>query len=198
MEKDNISVAMQQLIDAVRQIFETEASKDTAGSPALQRILALLPELRLDPEPPEPSPQSVCRHFERALDLGEAGPAGAAAAAIRELAPTLSWVQNPNYTVKNKGAEFMDNYAWSGLGLTGSTALCFGIMLLGPGITYPMTAYPPEGVFLVIGGSPEWKCGDGPWARVEAGRVIYRPANGAEGKKPGNEPMLALFAWLYE
>jgi hypothetical protein len=71
-------------------------------------------------------------------------------------------------------------------------------MLLGPGITYPVTSYPSEGVFLLIGGSPEWKSGDEPWRLVDPGSIIYRPANGAEGKRPGKEPMLALYAWLYQ
>ena len=48
-----------------------------------------------------------------------------------------------------------------------------------------------------IGGSPEWKSGDGPWVRVDAGSIIHRPYGGAEGKRPGDEPMLALYAWLY-
>ncbi len=92
----------------------------------------------------------------------------------------------------------MENYAFSSLGLTGSTELDFGVMLLGPGITYPVTSYESEGVFLVIGGSPEWKSGDEPWRRVEAGDIICRPFNGAEGKRPGDEPMLALYAWIYQ
>ena len=91
----------------------------------------------------------------------------------------------------------MDNYAYSSLGLTGSKVLDLGAMLLGPGITYPVTSYPSEGVFLVIGGSPEWRSGEAPWARVEAGSIVARPENGAEGKRPGTEPMLALYAWLY-
>ncbi len=92
----------------------------------------------------------------------------------------------------------MDNYAYSGLGVTGSTVLDFGAMLLGPGITYPLTSYESEGVFLVIGGSPEWKSGDKPWRRVDAGDIICRPFGGAEGKRPGDEPMLALYAWMYQ
>jgi hypothetical protein len=92
----------------------------------------------------------------------------------------------------------MDNYAYTSFGLTGSTTLYVGVMLLGPGITYPVTSYPSEGVFLLIGGSPEWKSGDEPWRLVDPGSIIYRPANGAEGKRPGKEPMLALYAWLYQ
>jgi hypothetical protein len=155
-------------------------------------------ELRPDPDRPEPAQLPVCRHFSRTLDLAEAGPTAAVAIALRNLESTLAWVQNPRYNVENKGADFMDNYAWSGLGVTGSEALAFGVLLLGPGITYPLTSYPSEGVFLVIGGSPEWKCGDERWERVEAGSIICRPFDGAEGKRPGKEPMLALFAWIYQ
>ena len=197
MDQDEINNSTMDLINAVGVIFEAEVAKDTAAAPTLGRVLALLPELRLDPERSEAQQQSVCRHLSRALDLGEAGPAAQVAAAIRDLEPTLLWAQSARHTVETRGTNFMDNYAFSSLGLTGSTTLDVGIMLLGPGITYPVTSYPSEGVFLVIGGSPEWKSGDEPWRRVDAGSIIYRPTNGAEGKQPGKEPMLALYAWLY-
>jgi len=185
------------LLSAVRVIFEAEIAKDTAAAQQLKRVLAELPELRLDSVRPEPKQLPVCRHLSRALDLGEAGPVAAVASAIRDLEPALYWEHNPRHTVEKRGAEFMDNYAYTSFGLTGSTTLYVGVMLLGPGITYPVTNYPSEGVFLVIGGSPEWKSGDEPRRRVEAGDIICRPANGAEGKQPGNEPMLALYAWVY-
>ena len=196
MEQDNVDRSTTDLINAVRDIFEAEVTKDTAAAPQLKRVLDLLPELRLDPERSIAAQQPVCRLLSRALDLGEAGPAAAAANALRELEPTLSWAQSTRHNVEKRGAHFMDNYAYSALGLTGSTVLDFGVMLLGPGITYPVTSYPSEGVFLVIGGSPEWKSGDEPWRRVGAGSIICRPANGAEGKRPGKEPMLALYAWM--
>ncbi len=196
MEQDNVDRSTTDLINAVRDIFEAEVTKDTAAAPQLKRVLDLLPELRLDPERSIAAQQPVCRLLSRALDLGEAGPAAAAANALRELEPTLSWAQSTRHNVEKRGAHFMDNYAYSALGLTGSTVLDFGVMLLGPGITYPVTSYPSEGVFLVIGGSPEWKSGDEPWRRVDAGSIICRPANGAEGKRPGKEPMLALYAWM--
>ena len=196
MEQRQIERSTMELVDAVREIFEAELAKGTDATPILDRALALMPELRLDADRPEPLRQSACRHLPRVLDLGEAGPAASVARAIRELEPTLHWRQNPKYTIENKGADFMENYAFTDFGLIGSTVLYMGVVLLGPGATYPLTAYPSEGVFLVIGGSPEWKSGDEPWVRIEAGSIIGRPAGGAEGKRPGKEPMLALYAWL--
>jgi len=198
MEQDKVNSSTMDLVSAVQDIFAAEAATNPAAAPQLERVLALMQELRLDPERPEATQLPGCRHLSRALDLGEAGPAARVATALRELETSLAWTQNPRYNVENKGADFMDNYAWSGLGLTGNSAMAFGVLLLGPGITYPLTSYPSEGVFLVIGGSPEWKCGDAPWVRVEAGSIICRPFNGAEGKRPGKEPLLALYAWMYQ
>ena len=160
MEQDRINrLTMEADRCAVRVIFEAEIAKDTADSPQLKRVLAELPELRLDSERPEPKQLPVCRHLSRALDLGEAGPAAPVASAIRDLEPALYWEHNPRHTVEKRGAEFMDNYAYTSFGLTGSTTLYVGVMLLGPGITYPVTSYPSEGVFLVdwrIAGMEKW------------------------------------------
>ncbi len=198
MDKDNVNRSTTDLIAAVRDIFEAEVAKDTAKAPQLKRVLALMQELRLDPDRPEATQMPGCRHLARTLDLGEAGPAAPVATALRGLEATLAWAQNPRYNVENMGADFMHNYAWSGLGLTGSSDMAFGVMLLGPGVTYPLTSYESEGVFLVIGGSPQWKSGDEPWRCVAAGDIICRPFGGAEGKRPGEEPMLALYAWMYQ
>jgi len=198
MERDKVNSPALDVVRAVRDLFEAEVAKDVAKAPQLKRALALMEELRPDPQRPEATQVPGCRHLSRTLDLGEAGPAAAVASAIRGLEPTLAWAQNPRYNVENKGAEFMDNYGWSALGLTGSDKMSFGILLLGPGVTYPLTSYASEGIFLVIGGSPEWISDDEPWRRVEAGSIICRPFDGAEGKRPGDEPMLALYAWMYK
>ena len=185
------------VVTAVGEILQAEAAKTPACSEQLGRVLALMEELRPDPGRAAPRQFPGCRHLMRTLELAESGPAAAVAAAIKHLQSDLSWAQNPRYNAGNMGAEFMDNYAWSGLGLTGSNKMAFGVLLLGPGVTYPPTSYESEGVFLVIGGSPEWKSGDEPWVRVEPGAVICRPYGGSEGKRPGDEPMLALYAWMY-
>jgi len=196
MKQDRIKRSTTDLIQAVRVMFEDEAARDPENAGQLNRVLALLPELKLDSERPAAKQLPVCRHLSHALDLGDAGPAAPVAAAIRDLEPSLHWEHNPRHTVELRGEEFMDNYAYTSFGLIGSTSLYVGVMLLGPGITYPVTSYPSEGIFVVIGGSPEWKSGDEPWRRVGAGSIIYRPLNGAEGKRPGQEPMLALYAWV--
>ena len=198
MEQDKINSLTMSLLETVRVVFEAEIAKNTALAATLERALAVFPELSVDSEQPKSIQKSVCRHLSRALELGEAGPVAQVAAVIRELEPSLAWLHNPRHTVATRGDEFMDNYAYCDFGFTGSTRLYVGVMLLGPGITYPVTSYPCEGTFLVIGGSPQWKSGEEPWRQVEAGSIVCRPNDGAEGKRPGEEPMLALYAWLYD
>jgi len=49
----------------------------------------------------------------------------------------------------------------------------------------------------VVGGSTGGISADQRWLRVAAGDISCRPFGGAEGKRPGDEPMLALYAWMY-
>ena len=197
METDNIGDAAMDLVAAVCDLFETEAARDAVNAPQLQRALSLIRELHPYSDPSEGSELPGCRHLSRALDLGEAGAAASVAKALRRLEPELAWFQNPRYNAENKGVEFMDNYGWSPCCLAGSDELSFGVLLLGPGVTYPPTRYESEGVFLVVGGSPEWKSGDEPWVCAGPGDIFCRQWNGAEGKRTGDEPMLALYAWMY-
>ncbi|MDE0444768.1 MAG: dimethylsulfonioproprionate lyase family protein [Gammaproteobacteria bacterium] len=145
MDSKSLNEAPMRVVHAVRQLFEagikTRAAKDTVQSEQLVRVLSLMAELRPDSESGEPRRLPGCRHVERALDLAESGGAAAVAAAIRPLLPTLTWHQNPRYNASNMGAEFMDTYAWSGLGLTSCDNISFGVLLLGPGVTYPPTRY---------------------------------------------------------
>ena len=88
MEQNEVHQLTTGLLDETRAIFEVEIARDTATAPPLlKRVLAELPELRLDPQRPEPKQLPVCRHLSRALDLGEAGPAAPVAAVIRALEP---------------------------------------------------------------------------------------------------------------
>jgi len=197
MEHEKIENIKIRLIRSVKTIFEDEVEKNTASASQIRRVLDLMEALEPDPDEPQPETVPGCRHLSQLLDMAETGPAAAVGAAIRELEPTLVWAQNPRYNADNKGPDFMDNYGWSALGLISSSKMSFGVLMLGPGLTYPPTSYESEGVFLVISGSPEWKSGDAPWVRVESGDIICRPFGGAEGKRPGTEPMLALYAWMY-
>ena len=54
MDEDRVDGSVMDLVSAVRDIFEAEVAKDTGAAPQLKRVLALLPELRPDPEHTRP------------------------------------------------------------------------------------------------------------------------------------------------
>ncbi len=194
---NEVDHAKMELVAAVRGLFQAESARNTMLSPLLERALEHMKSLEPDPDAPAPNRLPVCEQMVNALDLAERGPAANVAEALRVIEAAIHWQQNPRYNVENRGQRFMDNYGWSSLGLTSSPSIAFGIMLLGPRVEYPPTTYESEGLFLVIGGSPEWKSGEKPWTRVGPGSIIGRPFGGSEGKRTGDEPMLALYAWLY-
>ena len=89
LEQEKLERSTTDLINAVREVFETEAATDSAKAPQLQRALTLMQELRLNPDRPEANKVPGCRHLFHVLDLGDAGPAAAVSTAIRDLEPTL-------------------------------------------------------------------------------------------------------------
>ena len=88
MEQDKVDRSTTDLIAAVRDIFEAEVARDTAKAPQLKRVLALMQELRPNPDRPEPTQLPGCRHLSHVLDLGEAGQA--APVAIVRCAPIIA------------------------------------------------------------------------------------------------------------
>ena len=86
---DNLSFdrAAMQAVNAVREIFQAEVAKTTACAEQLGRVLALMTELRPNPERAAPRQFPGCRHLERTLELAETGPAAAVAAASESCGP---------------------------------------------------------------------------------------------------------------
>lgn len=193
MNVDELRISTTDLQISVRMLFENEYALNK--TPALAKVLTALPDIHLNEVLDAPAQQPVCRHLAQALSLAEAGPAASAARAISQIASAMAWVQNPRYSAGNMGADFMEGYAYCNLNLGGSSTVDLGLLLLGPDVTYPLTRYDAGGAFIVLGGSPEWQSGDQPWRQVAAGDVIVRAPGDAEGKRPGTQPMLALYAW---
>ena len=102
------------------------------------------------------------------------------AEALAPLVEVFHWVQNPNYTVATMGAGFMDNYAYANVvgtrSLIGGGGYALGVLLLGPGLTYPPHAHPANEVYDIVGGSAGWRRGDGTWPGRATGSLSQHPA----------------------
>jgi len=141
--------------------------------------------------------QPVCRYLAAALDLGEAGPAAAVAAAARPFAAELGW--RHWYRVDHKLPDFSQSYAHAEVvgpsGPVSSYDLRCGFILMAPHTLYPAHAHSAVELYLVLGGSAEWRRGAEPWVRRPPGAFILHPSRIGHAMRTAEEPMLALFAW---
>lgn len=144
--------------------------------------------------PQEPGTLPVCRWLDGMT------PATGAEEVMEDLkarSSGLSWRQT--YGVADFGADFLAGYGWSEfIGLRGpvpSERIACGILLLGPGITYPPHAHQAEEVYLPISGRAEWRHGERLFAPVEPGQVIHHSSWVPHAMRTGAEPLAALYLW---
>ena len=152
------------------------------------------------PRAPRLSPKQLpaCRHWKPALALANRQSA-AIAEALTPLGELFHWLQNPNYTDAVMGDGYMDNYAYAnvvgGRSLLGGNDYALGVLLLGPGLTYPRHSHPADEIYYVVGGTAEWRYGDEPWTRRAPGSLIEHPSGLVHATRTGDEPLLALYFW---
>ena len=169
------------LLDAVRTAF--------SAVPAAVPFLAEWPDAKVSRVlAPEQLP--VCRWLDVMPENGVTG-------ALKAVARLLQWRQT--YGAGDFGVEFLQGYGWSEfIGLRGpvaSTRIACGVLLLGPGMTYPAHAHEAEEIYLPISGTAEWQRGDAAFAPVPVGQAIHHPSWMPHAMRVGVEPLAALYLW---
>lgn len=138
----------------------------------------------------EPVHLPVCRWLADMADTGVMG-------AVKRAAPGLAWRQT--YGAGDFGAGFLAGYGWSEfIGLRGpvaSEAIACGVLLLGPGVTYPAHAHQAEEVYLPIHGVADWQRGAAAFAPVPVGQAIHHPSWMPHAMRTSVAPLAALYLW---
>ena len=140
----------------------------------------------------------VCRFLAPALTAAS----GSLADALRELAPSLTWAQNPNYRRRPPGPTFLDSYGYAVIAgpadgppaLVVDTRLALGVLLLGPGTHYPLHAHPAVEVYYTLTAG-EWWRGGGPWQLQGPGTAIHHAPHVRHATRAGTSPLLAVYLW---
>lgn len=121
-------------------------------------------------------------------------------AALAVAAPALEWRRS--YSAEAVGAEFFRNYGWTELaGLSGpvpSEHLACGVLVLGPGLTYPPHRHEAEEIYVPLSGAAEWRQGRGAWRVRPPGSVIHHSSNEPHAMRTGRDALLALYLWRSE
>lgn len=179
------------LLDIARRLIEDGVEDSQPLAEAIGATTIQAPRL-------SPRRLAACRHWRPALALADDASA-AVAGALAPLAELFHWVQNPNYSDADMGSGYMDNYAYAELvgrrGLLGGGDYALGVLLLGPGLTYPPHAHPANEVYYVVGGTAEWRRGPGPWKAQAPGSLIEHPSGLVHATRTGVDPLVALYLW---
>ncbi|HEY3148597.1 MAG TPA: dimethylsulfonioproprionate lyase family protein [Dongiaceae bacterium] len=122
------------------------------------------------------------------------------ARSIEQAAHLFRWRQNPNYTAANMGSAFMAGYGYVEFAgpkeaLFHAPRIRVGLLLLSPGIHYPLHAHPAEEIYHPLTQGGLWRRGDEDWRAVPAGHAIHHPPMIAHETKAADCTLLALYCW---
>ncbi len=146
--------------------------------------------------PLRPNSLPVLAWLEPACD---AGPASAAEFLrhLRGVSPVLAWAQT--YTAADFGPAFLERYGWTEFvgqrGLVPSERLAAGLLLLGPGVTYPSHSHDAEELYIPLSGRADWQRGAEGWRERVPGEVIHHPSKMPHAMRTAGEPLLAVYLW---
>ena len=183
------------LLDAVIA-FQGGADRggDRGARPVLDMVCAAL--RRAAPFAPLPAPRTVPASALLDPALNDA-PLGAC---IARAAHLFRWRQNPNYTEASMGTGFMAGYGY--VEFAGPREALFhapdirvGLLLLGPGLHYPLHAHPAEEVYHPLTEGGLWRRGDEAWRFVPPGDAIHHAPLVPHETRATNRTLLALYCW---
>lgn len=182
------------LLAAVIAFYDQPRHGDSRVASMLDVVCAEL--ARAIPFDPLPAPQAIAAS---AL-LAPALRGTPLAAAIERGAALFRWRQNPNYNTANMGAAFMAGYGYVEFAgpkdaLFHAPGIRVGILLLGPGLHYPLHAHPAEEIYHPLTGGGLWRRGDEDWRAVSAGAAIHHPPMMPHETKAADHTLLALYCW---
>jgi hypothetical protein len=167
------------------------------GSPLAAAFLDAWPEASaLHAGAPTGAALPVLRHLPAARDRAPPFSAPLVRALV-QAAPALAW--HRSYAAAEVGAAFHENYGWTEFaGLKGpvhSERLACGVLLLGPGVTYPAHSHEAVELYVPLSGTALWRQGDLPWTPRPPGSVILHRSFESHAMRSGLEPLIALYCW---
>lgn len=170
--------------EGVREVLNRLQQQDTSEAQAKTPDARRLPACRFLPD-------AVAASLLCVPDL---------AAAIAAIEEDLHWRQNPNYSDEAMGQPgYMNNYAYAHVigpnGVYEGDDFLLGLMLLGPGLTYPDHAHPAPELYWVLSGQSEWRVRDEPFGPYEPGETLWHDPYVPHATKVGQTPLLVAFAW---
>lgn len=142
----------------------------------------------------------VLQHTAMALELACRNKAAPIAEHFANVLHLLRWSQNPSYNETNCSRSLLDGYAYAAIAGPDGPIECAaprgGIMMMGPGVTYPDHRHEPKEVYLVLTPGAQWRLDEGDWFDVEPGDLLYHEAWQMHAIRTTDQPFLAFAGWI--
>lgn len=107
-------------------------------------------------------------------------------------AHTLPWKPSPRLDDGGDTVGLVDLFECIDIDLAGA-----GLILLGPGASYPEHQHKPAEVYLVVHGARRWRFGGSErYRKIESGEVISNSSNDIHGIQACDEVMLGLWVLM--
>lgn len=196
---------MSDLLNALCALCEEGAGRApgmAADLHRVRRVLDGLGELRpATSTPPEvvETYLSGCRGLARA-PLGER-----LVTALDAARSAIAWYPSKSYENEPSMAAFVPRYAVApivGPDRFGrrcpyfSDRIFLGVSLQAPGTDYAAHAHRAVELYCILAGRVDWQQGDGGWRAKAPGDFVRHAADEPHAMRTGEEPLLALFAWV--
>jgi hypothetical protein len=187
------------LLNAVRRLYEKEATEAPGGALLREAISVLSAALEGAPSPRPAVPLPVQRYLPVAVASATPDSVRRVADAFHDCAQEADWQQNPNYTEATVGRSFVEKYGYVEFLGPGRRYPCphlrLGILVLGPNVDYADHAHPAEEVYHPIAGRALWWREDADWHTVPPGEAIHHAPWVRHAMRTEAEPLVALYCW---
>ena len=117
----------------------------------------------------------------------------------------VAWYRSKSYDGESSMVDFLPQYGVAlifGPDRFGrrcpylSDRASLGVTLQAPNMDYPAHAHEAVEIYFILAGSVEWQQGDGVWRRLTSGDFVLHKAHEPHAMRTGEEPLLAMFAWV--
>ncbi len=196
---------MSEVLSAVRAICEDGLAREERLGEALGRVLAALEQLG-DLRPGVSQGLDVVeRYLGSCRGLARHPLAEALVTAMAREPDRVAWYRSASYDAEPGMADFLTRYAVAvilGLDRFGrrcpywSDRAALGVTLQAPCVDYPAHAHAAVEIYYILAGSADWQQGDGVWRRKQPGDFVLHQAHEPHVMRTGDEPLLAMFAWV--
>lgn len=196
---------MSEALDAVRAICADGLDREASLGNGLRQILYALDGLGDLRAGASQDPDVVERYLGDCRALARDPLAERLVTAMEREPERVAWHPSKSYDDEPAMTDFLPRYAVAvifGPDRFGrrcpyfSDRASLGVTLQAPDVDYPAHAHEAVEIYYILAGSVDWQQGDGVWRRKVPGDFVLHEAQEPHAMRTGDEPLLAMFAWV--